>query len=244
VSLRHRLRAGDRMVGTVLALPDIALAELSAAPFDLVWLDLEHGALDLRDVQALTIAVQRAGCAAAVRVSRSDSERLPAVLDAGPDAVVVPGVDSVAQARELTARLRYPPAGRRGYGPRRAAAYGRDAEPAEPACLVQIETAAGVAAAHEIALVAGVDALVVGCADLSFALGAPLELGSPAVRAAVAEVRDAADAAEIAFGVAGSGDLDELAAEAAVLIYSVDVRIYAQAMDDVAARLEERHARA
>jgi len=240
--LRERIGAGERLVGTVLAVPDVALAELAAAPFDLVWLDMEHGALDVRDVQALTIAVQRAGCAAAVRIPSHDFDRLAAVLDSGADAVVVPNVDSAEQARELTARLRYPPAGRRGYGPRRA--YGRDVE---PACLVQIETLAGVAEAREIAMLPGVDALVVGCADLSFALGAPHELTTPEMRAALAEVGDAARAAGIAFGVAGSGAVEELAAEAAMLIYSVDVRVYAQAMDAVAARLSElgeRHARA
>jgi 2-keto-3-deoxy-L-rhamnonate aldolase RhmA len=241
MTLRHRIQAGQRLVGTVLALPEPALAELAAAPFDLVWLDMEHGALDVRDVQALTIAVQGAGCAAAVRLPRWDCDRLAAVLDAGVDSIVVPAVESADQAGDVTARLRYPPAGRRGYGPRRA---GRSADPAEPACLVQIETPAGVAAAHEIARVPGVDALVVGCADLSFAVGAPLELDGPELRAAAAEVRDAARATGTAFGVAGSGDQDELAAHATLIVHSVDVRIYAQAMEDLAARLEERHARA
>jgi 4-hydroxy-2-oxoheptanedioate aldolase len=242
MSLRERLQTGERLVGTVLALPGVALAELTAAPFDLVWIDLEHGALDVRDAQELTIAVQRAGCAAAVRVPGHDFDRLAAVLDAGPDGIVVPGVQSADQAQDLGERLRYPPLGSRGYGPRRVAR-----EPADPAVLVQIETAGGLGAASEIASLPGVDALVVGCADLSFALGAPHELATPEMASAVAEVRQAARAAGIAFGIAGSSPAEELAADATLLIYSVDVRVYAQAMADVAARLSEfgeRHVRA
>ena len=252
MTLRERLLAGERLVGTVLALPDVTLAELGAAPFDLVWIDLEHGALGMREVQELTIAVQRAGCAAAVRLPRWDSDRLPAVLDAGPDAVVAPGVDSAEEARELTSRLRYPPDGRRGYGPRRAGGYGRDEHAAQPACLVQIETRGGIAGAAAIAALPGVDALVAGCSDLSFALGAPRDLTTPAMAEAIEAIAGAATAAGIAFGVAGAGPADELAAlagsRATLLVHSVDMRLYAQAMDDVAARaraaLEERRVRA
>jgi 4-hydroxy-2-oxoheptanedioate aldolase len=240
MSLHRRLHGGEPLVGTVLALPDVALAELGAAPFDLVWIDLEHGALGLREMQELTIAVQRAGCAAAVRLPRWDADRLPAVLDAGPDAVVVPAMESAAHARELAARLRYPPDGARGYGPRRAGDYGRGtAEP--PACIVQIETRRGVTDAPEIAAVPGVDALVAGCADLSFALGAPHALDTADMRTAVAEIGDAARDAGIAFGVAGGGTPEQLAAlggvQATLLVHSVDMRLYARAMDAVAARL-------
>jgi len=241
-----RLRSGAPLVGTVLSLPGVALAELAAAPFDLVWIDLEHGALSLGEAQELAVAVQGSGCAAAVRLSRSDAELLPAVLDAGMDAVVAPRVETAAQAGELAARLRYPPDGRRGYGPRRAGGYGRTpqfwtAPRARPALLVQVETRAAVEAAGAIAAVPGVDALVVGVADLSFDLDAPLELDSPAMTAAVGVVREAAAAAGIAFGLAGSGDPSALAAlagpAASLLLCSADVRIYSRAVDEVATAL-------
>jgi 4-hydroxy-2-oxoheptanedioate aldolase len=241
-----RLRDGRPLVGTVLSLPGVALAELAAAPFDLVWIDLEHGALSLGEAQELAVAVQASGCAAAVRVSRWDAELLPAVLDAGVDAIVAPGVETAAQAGELAARLHYPPDGRRGYGPRRAGGYGRTprfwtAPNARPALLVQVETRAAVEAAAAIAAVPGVDALVVGVADLSFDLGAPLAPASPSLTTAVAAVRDAAAAAGIAFGAAGPGEPATLAAlagpAASLLLCSVDVRIYSRAVDDVAAAL-------
>lgn len=245
-SLRQRLQARHRMVGTVLSLPGAALGELAAGPFDLVWIDLEHGALGLSETQELVIAIQSAECAALVRLPHWASDRLAPVLDAGVDGVVAPGIDTADQARAFVAGMHYPPSGHRGFGPRRAGRYGRadrfwSSPAARPACLVQIETPAGVANSREIAGVPGVDALVVGCGDLSFTLGTPQELDGAAITAAAAEVRLATLEAKIAFGVAGAGALEQLAclagAGASVLVYSADVRLYARAVDEVAAAL-------
>jgi 4-hydroxy-2-oxoheptanedioate aldolase len=235
-------------LGTVLSVADASLAESAAAAFDLVWLDLEHGALTVADVQALAIAVQGAGREAHVRVPRAGSDLLPAILDAGVDGVVAPRVESAAETAALVRRLRYPPAGSRGYGPRRAGAYGRAKEPEIPGCTVQIESVEGVAEAGAIAAVDGVDALVVGCADLSLALGPRAET----LRDAVRHVAGAAEAAGIAFGVAAGGSPTEVAGLLAdrpdLVVYSVDVRLYARAVDRaaqaVAAALEGVHAAA
>jgi len=235
-------------LGTVLSVADAALAESAAAAFDLVWLDLEHGALTVADVQALAIAVQGAGCEAHVRLPRWDAEVLPAILDAGVDGVVAPRVESAADAAALVQRLHYPPAGSRGYGPRRAGGYGRASEPPAPACTVQIESVEGVAEAEAIAAVDGIDTLVVGCGDLALALGRRAD----ALRDAVRHVAAAAAAAGIEFGVAAGGPPVQvaglLAARPDLVLYSVDVRLYARAVDGaaqaLAAALEEAHAAA
>ena len=253
-----RLRGRQTLLGTVLTLPGVALAELLAEPLDFVWIDLEHGALDAGDVAPLSVAARAAGCAALVRLASSD--RVPAILDAGVDGVVAPRVESAAEARQLVDRLRHPPRGSRGFAARRASAYGRAAAPApglpaatsrdgaaarssaaDPLLFVQIESAAGVEGAAEIALVDGVDALVVGCADLALALGGTLEPASPRVREAIAQVQGGAEAAGIASGVAGPDDpalLRELAGDrSTLLVCAADVRIYARAVDDLVERL-------
>jgi 2-keto-3-deoxy-L-rhamnonate aldolase RhmA len=105
------------------------------------------------------------------------------------------------------------------------------------ALLVQIESVAGVEAISEILAVDGVDAAVVGCADLSFALGKPLELDCPELREAVATVRRASSAASVAFGLAASADAEViagLAAGATIVVYSTDIRIYAAGVDSAA----------
>jgi 2-keto-3-deoxy-L-rhamnonate aldolase RhmA len=238
------LRGREPLLGTVLTLPEVALAELAADALDFVWIDLEHGALDTADVQPLAVAARAAGCAALARLADPASARLPAILDAGVDGVVAPRVESAAQARSLVERLRHPPRGSRGFAARRASAYGRataEPRPRDPLCLAQVETAAGVEAAAEIAAVDGVDALVVGCADLALALDGTPDPSSPRVHDAIAHVQLAAHRAGIASGIAGPDDarllLDLAGTASTLLVCSADVRVYARALDAAVARL-------
>lgn len=234
-SLRSRLEARERLAGTVVTLPGAALAELTAWLADFVWLDLEHGALGPADVQPLAIAARSAGAAALVRVASHEPAAAGRALDAGCDGVVVPRVDSVAEAEPIVEALRHPPRGVRGFAVRRGAAYGLDGGAApEPVCMVQIESEAGLLEAGEIAALDGVDALVVGCADMALALGDDPRSPSTRLRDALAHVQDAADAAGIASGVAGPDDPDlllELAdGRSSVLVLGADARIYARAL--------------
>ena len=218
--------AARRLAGIVVTFADPVVAELVAEPFDVVWIDLEHGALDVRDVPALAVAARAAGAWSLVRVPGAAPERLAPVLDAGVDGIVVPRVGTAAEAAAAVAGLRYPPRGVRGFGPRRAGGYGRDAPP-DVVCLAQIESAAGVAAAPEIAAVDGVDGLVAGPADLR------LDRGEEDVDADVAAVVAAARRAAVAPGIATAEP--RLAALIApgpgLLVPGVDCRLLARAAD-------------
>jgi 2-keto-3-deoxy-L-rhamnonate aldolase RhmA len=233
-----RLRGRQPLLGTVLTLPDVTLAELVADPLDFVWIDLEHGALGAADVQPLAVAARAAACAALVRLADGHAPA-PALLDAGIDGVVAPRVESAAQASRLAEALRHPPRGTRGFAARRATGYGRIPAGPDPLLLVQIESAPGVDAAAEIASVDGVDALVVGCSDLALALGC--DPAGAEVRGAIGRVQDAAVGAGSASGIAGPDDaglLWELAGElSTLLVCSADVRIYARAVDELVARV-------
>ena len=230
-------------LGTVLSVPEAALSELVSERFDFVWIDLEHGQLGVHDALAMAIAARAAGCAALARLPHSGSELLPALLDAGLDGVVAPRLEHAAAAERLVDRLRYPPWGSRGMAPRRANSYGRVSGPASAgvACVVQIESATAVENAAEIAAVEGVDALIVGCSDLSLDLGAPGELESAPMLAAIRQVQQAAAGAGIASGIAAHGAPPVLArllaGRSTIVVYSSDVRIYAQAVDDAVAGL-------
>jgi 2-keto-3-deoxy-L-rhamnonate aldolase RhmA len=235
-TLRSRLSAAEWLVGTVVTLPDVALAELSACAVDFVWIDLEHGALGCADVQALAIAARAAGAASLVRLRDADDGAIGPVLDAGVDGIVVPRVNSADDAGRVLQSLAYPPRGSRGFAARRASDYGRrTGMRAPPVCMVQVESVAAVDAAEAIAEVNGVDALVVGCADLALSLGGDVGLRSPGFRDAVTRVQDAAAAAGIVSGIAGPDDpalLAELAGgRSTALVLAADVRIYARALD-------------
>jgi 2-keto-3-deoxy-L-rhamnonate aldolase RhmA len=218
-------------VGTVLSLPGALVAEIVGRHFDVVWVDLEHGALGRRDMQDAVIGVQASGAAAYVRVPLAES--FAAILDAGADGIVVPQVESAVQAREAVDRLRLAPAGSRGFGPRRLAVR---PGPDVPACVVQIETARGVEAAPDVARVEGLEALVVGCADLSYDLGEPLRFEARSLRAALATVGDAAESAGVAFGVAGMPPAG-VPERAGLAIIGSDIRIFDAALAEAAACL-------
>jgi 4-hydroxy-2-oxoheptanedioate aldolase len=215
------------LIGTAITLADPVLAELLGAPFDFAWVDLEHAALTVAAVPALAVALRAARCRVYVRLPSWRGEALPPVLDAGVDGVVAPSLESAADAAAFVRRLRYPPDGTRGFGPRRAGGYGRG-DVAAPRCTVQVESAAGVEAAAAMAAVDGIEAIVVRCADLA------LSAGAPPLDEAVSTVRDAARAHGAGFGIAGAPAerLAELARGGAdLVVHSVDVRLYAAAAD-------------
>jgi 2-keto-3-deoxy-L-rhamnonate aldolase RhmA len=113
-----------------------------------------------------------------VRVPWNDPVRLKRVLDLDPAGVVAPMVSTPGEATDFVAATRYPPEGVRGIGVGRSAAYGRDVvgqverDDDELTRIAQIETESGVEHVESIAAVDGLDALFVGPADLSAALGA------------------------------------------------------------------------
>jgi 2-dehydro-3-deoxyglucarate aldolase/4-hydroxy-2-oxoheptanedioate aldolase len=241
----RRLRALEPMVGTVITVPSVGLAELTATAVDFVWIDLEHGALGIGDVQPLAVGARSARAAALVRLPDAGAAAASAILDAGVEGVVAPRVETAPDAARLVEQLRDPPRGSRGVAARRGRDYGRERSPMAPAAdlafMVQIESPRAVDRAGEIAAIDGVDALVVGCADLSHALGEGGRLPTAALVDAVEEVQRAAAAAGIASGVAGPGDaalLAELAGgRSTVFVLSADVRIYARALDSAVAGL-------
>ena len=130
-----------------------------------------------------------------VRPDAGDTVTIKRLLDLGVQTLLVPMVESAAQATELVAAVRYPPEGVRGVGSSmaRAARWNRvgdylDRAGDELCLLVQIESVAGLAAVEEIAAVDGVDGLFVGPSDLSASMG---HRGRPRHPEVVAAVDDA-----------------------------------------------------
>jgi 4-hydroxy-2-oxoheptanedioate aldolase len=234
------------LVGTVVSSPDPVLAEQAAHEFDFVWIDLEHSALSVRDAATLAIAAQAGGAAALVRLPRYDSDLLSAVLDAGVDGVVAPRVQSADEAQALARAVRYPPDGLRGFAPRRAvgavAAPGSTVSAVRVACVIQIESRQALSQLDAIASVKGVDLLVAGTADLSLELGCELDMAASELASAVMSIGEAAERHEKAWGVAIGSVPDWLgeirSAGASMLVFSSDVRLYADAIRTCTSRLQ------
>jgi 2-keto-3-deoxy-L-rhamnonate aldolase RhmA len=237
-SLAGALKAGEPLCGTVMTLPGAVSAEILAEPFDLVWVDLEHAALGPRDAQEVILGAQAAGAFALVRVPCAAYDLMTMMVDAGADGVVLANVPDAASISAARARMMHLPDGTRGWGPRRLGLRHRSAgrRHERPSLWVQIESVDAVDRVDEIVASPGLDAVVIGTADLSFAVGRPLDARSPEVIDAVATVRRACETVGVPFGVAGALDAapPEIYESARVLVHSTDARLCATAVDSSA----------
>lgn len=204
-ALRRRVRRGTAL-GSWLTLADPAAAEILArAGFDWLAVDLEHTPLTLERAQELIRVVSLCGVCPLVRLSANDPVLAKRVMDAGAGGVIVPMVNSRADAERAVASVRYPPAGTRGVGMWRAQGYGPGFASylrASRAVFVAVQLEHKLAAenAAEILAVPGVDAFLVGPYDLSASLGVPGRFEHPAVRAALRRMLAAGRAAGVPAG--------------------------------------------
>jgi 2-keto-3-deoxy-L-rhamnonate aldolase RhmA len=201
----ERLRRRELLLGMIVTLPAPEVAEvLSASGLDWLFVDTEHAALDFLAAQSL-LQASRVPCV--VRVPDGGEATLKKALDIGAAGVVVPMVNSAAQARSIVSFCKYPPRGVRGVGLVRAQGYGfdfqryvRTADDATAVC-VQCEHIAAVEAIDAIVAVDGVDAVFVGPYDLSGSMGRLGEVEHPDVLAAIARVAEACRKAGRALGI-------------------------------------------
>jgi 2-keto-3-deoxy-L-rhamnonate aldolase RhmA len=178
------------------------------AGLDWVVVDLEHGVGDESGLVPVLLATRSTGTAALVRVEQGTRLRVGRVLDLGADGIVVPQVQTAAEARDITSWMRFPPAGRRGVALfTRGLDFGAGGHPVAAwrhetiTGIVQIETGQAVEAAEEMAAVDGVDVLFVGPADLSYSLGVPGDIHAEAFDTAIRRVAAAARSHGKAAGV-------------------------------------------
>ena len=206
-NFRARLLNRERLLGTMLSIPAPALAEICAdAGFDWLFVDMEHGALDLHDVEHIAQAVS-GRCACVVRVPANDRVWIGRVLDLGVSGIIVPQVNSAEQAASAVSAAKYPPQGTRGVGLGRASRFGAHLNEYlveandETAVIVQIEHADAVRNVEAIADVTGVDAFMIGPFDLSGSMGKPGRIGDADVQAAIAHTRETAHARQLSVSV-------------------------------------------
>jgi 2-keto-3-deoxy-L-rhamnonate aldolase RhmA len=202
---KTRLAAGETVIGGWLTIPDLSVAEIMASSdFDFMIIDAEHAPWTVGEIQIALAGFGRSDTVLLVRVPWNDPVAIKHVLDAGIDGIVCPMVRTAEEARGLVAACRYPPAGARGFGPRRASDYYRRASEyaatanAEIVIVPQIEDARFLDEVDGILALDGVDAICLGPADFSGSLGRLLEWTHPKVADALDVVLAKAKAKGIA----------------------------------------------
>lgn len=170
------LRNGQVAVGTMCTTSSSLMAEaLGHAGYDFLIVDLQHGENNLANVQVMLQAVSATPAIPLVRVPAISPLYLQRALDLGAYGVIVPMVNTRADAEEIMRSVRYAPVGSRSWGPVRGALYGgadyfaKSHE--ELLTIAMIETADALANARAILETPGIDGCFIGPNDLSISLG-------------------------------------------------------------------------
>jgi len=185
--IREKVLAGEFLAGAWCNLGSRITVEIAAsAGYDWVLMDQEHGPGGSETLLGQLQAMGQRACAPIVRIAWNEMPRFKRALDLGAMGIMVPYVQTAAEAQKAVSYLRYSPEGLRGVAASpRAAGYGVNFESyyAEAnrnlLSVHQIETARAVENLQEIAGVDGVDVLFVGPLDLSLSVGMPKRFEDP-----------------------------------------------------------------
>jgi 2-keto-3-deoxy-L-rhamnonate aldolase RhmA len=231
-----RIRAGELALGFGVHLTRGSVPPLlaKAAGYDWLFIDAEHGTITAHDISQICIAALSTGVAPIVRVCAGALDEGTRALDNGAVGIVVPHVDTPAQARALVEAFRYHPMGKRSSGGP-IAQFGYKPPPsleaqkalnAQLLVVPMIETPQAVENADAIAAIPGIDALLIGTNDLSLEMGIAGQIGHERIKDAYRKVGDACRKHGKVLGMGGVYDQ-----ELAPLYMSMGARLILAAND-------------
>ncbi len=219
--MKKRLAAGELVlcmsIGQARTVDIVMMVH--ACGFDSIYVDMEHTATSHETASMLCAAAIGIGLTPMVRVPSHDHQYMTRVLDTGAVGVVVPHVNTKAEAEHIVRTCRFPPAGKRSIvGPNpvtrfqpMTAAEQIDYLNSETILVAMLETPEAIEQADAIASVPGLDMLLIGSYDLSTEMGIVGKFHDPRFRNAVATAAAAARKHGKIMGIAGlKSELDLL----------------------------------
>lgn len=232
----------EQLLGTIYSMGAPQVAEMIVlAGFDWVMIDMEHSSLSLNDVQ---VALQVFGdkILKIVRVPGNDGIWIKRVLDTGCDGIIVPMVNTAAQAEMAVKAAKYPIEGNRSVGLARAHSYGASFNEyvseanKKLIVMIQIEHAEAVKNIDLILKVKGIDAIFIGPYDLSASMGLTGQVSHPDVTSAVDLIRKKCLEAGLPYAIFGgtAGSLETYIKEGCTYpVCGVDISILSRALHDL-----------
>jgi 2-keto-3-deoxy-L-rhamnonate aldolase RhmA len=205
---KQRLREGKIALGS--AMIQFQSAEVprmfAEAGLDWIFIDGEHGCFTIETVQDLVRASLMTTITPVVRVADLQYSLIARALDMGAEGIIFPRVEDPALLAKAVSWTKFPPRGIRGYGLTSphvgysSAPFGEIIQHCNDETLIvlQVETAKAVERCDELAAVPGVDAIMIGPADLSISLGVGGEFEHPKLGQAIEKVIAACERHKIA----------------------------------------------
>ncbi len=193
-TLKTKLQAGKKTVGAWAQLASPFTAEImSSAGFDWLMLDHEHAPGDFLNLISQIQAMKGTNCTPLVRASWNDFVAIKRILDAGAHGILIPYVNTRAEAELAVKACKYPMEGIRGVAASpRAVGYGQNSgnylqrANSQILILIAVETPEAVSNLDEILQVQGLDGIFIGPMDLASSMG---YLGNPAQSEVQAEIK-------------------------------------------------------
>jgi 2-keto-3-deoxy-L-rhamnonate aldolase RhmA len=203
--IKEAMRNGRKAYGVRLTFPSPEIVDmLEPAALDFVFLDCEHGILDMPAIENVCRAADLTGPTPIARIPDIGSGTIAQFLDRGIRGIIGPHIETLADAKQLVDACLFGPAGRRSFGGARGTDYQSRIEDMQAflaACnesvLVgaMLESALAIENLDDILSVPGIDYLMFGPADFAQDLGFPGRLSHPdvmkATEAAVARIHAA-----------------------------------------------------
>ena len=205
VSFSNLLAEGRPFLGTFIqsAAPEFVEAA-GYAGFRFAAVDLEHTYYGPEKTAEMVRAGEAADLCVLARVPDLDAVWIKKCLDMGASGVIVPNVDTAAQAAEAVRLCRFAPEGDRGacranrYGAGGTEYYAKANR--EVAVIPLVESPEGVRNFPEILRTPGIAAVFLGPVDLSVAMGRGGDPDDPDVQAALLDMIGQANRAGVPVG--------------------------------------------
>jgi 2-keto-3-deoxy-L-rhamnonate aldolase RhmA len=215
LKLRKKLSQKEFSPGIWLQLPSPAECEVVAgSDFDWVIVDTEHMPFTSETLMHMLMAFKGSETVTLARVPENNEVFVKRMLDMGWDGVLLPQVNTVEDAHKAARACRYPPLGKRGFGPIRAGNYGRNEEEYVRAaneaviCAIQIEDVIGADHIEEIVKIPGIDWIMVGPNDMSGSTDRFQDRQNPVLVQAIKRIFKTAQAAGIPTSTGGGSIKD------------------------------------
>lgn len=212
MSLKAKLAEPGRLLNIhVCIIPSAVVTQaIAAAGADCVIIDQEHAPIGFETLHAMIAATQGTTCAPLVRIPEIGEAHVKRALDAGAEGICFPLIRTAADAERCVAAMRYPPAGKRGWGP--FVAHSRWGTPLfdylagpgqQTVCMLLLETRDAVENIDAICAVEGIDCVILAPFDLSTELGVSGQLEHPKMLEATQRIEEAVLKANIPLGGVG-----------------------------------------
>jgi 4-hydroxy-2-oxoheptanedioate aldolase len=181
--LKHKLAAGEvALVGGNYESADLIDLVGSLGVIDGVWIDMEHSPVTWAGLADMSRAADLWGMSSIVRVRDNDPTIISLTLGEGIDGIIVPHVNTKAEAERVVDAAKFDPIGHRGTSGGRKS-YGRSDHYAiandETFVAVMIEDIQAIENLTEILTVPHIDVFFVARHDLSQSMGLLHDPGNP-----------------------------------------------------------------